>query len=188
MSSFNPWFSSRNNTKKDDVVQGLFYKNLNGKTHLEPSPPMEIKRLNQSGTGSIVFGATLNEVEKDEQFPDIPRFVVECIKVIEIEENLHTNGIYRASGKKDSIDKLRKRVSLILPCINLSKINEYHSIFSRFFFQMNESKLRKGTKYVSLKDEDVHTITGALKQFFRELKLELIPEDIVKNLPHDLGK
>lgn len=72
---------------------------------------MEIKRFNQNGTGSIVFGAALEEVEKDEQFPDIPRFVVECIKVIEIEENLHTNGIYRASGKKDSIDKLRKRVS-----------------------------------------------------------------------------
>ena len=72
---------------------------------------MEIKRLNQSGTSSIVFGASLDEVEKDEQFPDIPRFVVECIRVIEIEENLHTNGIYRASGKKDSIDKLRKRVS-----------------------------------------------------------------------------
>lgn len=53
---------------------------------------------------------------------------------------------------------------------------------------MNESKLRKGTKYVSLKDEDVHTITGALKQFFRELKTELIPDDIVKNMPNDLGK
>lgn len=53
---------------------------------------------------------------------------------------------------------------------------------------MNESKLRKGTKYVSLKDEDVHTVTGALKQFFRELKTELIPENIVKNLPNDLGK
>lgn len=53
---------------------------------------------------------------------------------------------------------------------------------------MNESKLRKGTKYVSLKDEDVHTITGALKQFFRELKTELISENIVKNLPDDLGK
>lgn len=53
---------------------------------------------------------------------------------------------------------------------------------------MNESKLRKGTKYVSLKDEDVHTVTGALKQFFRELKSELIPDDIVKNLPNDLGK
>lgn len=53
---------------------------------------------------------------------------------------------------------------------------------------MNESKLRKGTKYVSLKDEDIHTITGALKQFFRELKTELVPENIVKSLPDDLGK
>lgn len=53
---------------------------------------------------------------------------------------------------------------------------------------MNESKLKKGTKYASLKDEDVHTITGALKQFFRELKTELIPENIVKNLPDDLGE
>lgn len=53
--------------------------------------------------------------------------------------------------------------------------------------QMNESKLRRGTKYVSLKDEDVHTITGALKQFFRELKTELIPDNIVQNLPNDLG-
>lgn len=118
--SFDEWpmffhvFSSKNNTKKDDVVQGLFYKNLNGKTNLEPSPPMEIKRLNQSGIGTIVFGATLDEVEKDEQHPDIPRFVVECIRVIEIEENLQTNGIYRASGKKDSIDKLRKRVRVCI--------------------------------------------------------------------------
>lgn len=74
---------------------------------------MEIKRLNQSGSSNIVFGATLEDVEKDDCHRDIPKFVVECIKVIEIEENLHTNGIYRASGKKDSIDKLRKRVILV---------------------------------------------------------------------------
>lgn len=50
---------------------------------------------------------------------------------------------------------------------------------------MNESKLKRGTKYVSLKDEDVHTVTGALKQFFRELTTDLIPIEIVKNLPND---
>lgn len=49
---------------------------------------------------------------------------------------------------------------------------------------MNESKLRKGTKYACLKDEDVHTVTGALKQFFRELKTDLIPIEVVKNLPN----
>lgn len=52
---------------------------------------------------------------------------------------------------------------------------------------MNETKSKKGTKYVTLKDEDVHTITGALKQFFRELKTDLIPMNIVKSLPNDLG-
>lgn len=57
-----------------------------------------------------------------------------------------------------------------------------------FYLQMNESKLRKGTKYVALKDEDVHTVTGALKQFFRELKTDLIPIEIVKRLPDDLGE
>lgn len=76
--------------------------------HAEPSPPMETKRLHHTGT--TVFGAKLEDVEKDDKFTDIPKFVVECIKVIEIEDNLRTNGIYRASGKKDSIDKLRKRV------------------------------------------------------------------------------
>lgn len=117
---FHVCYRSKNNTKKDDVVQGLFYKNLNGKTHSEPSPPMEIKRLNQCGNSSIVFGASLEEVEKDEQHSDIPKFVVECIKVIEIEENLQTNGIYRASGKKDSIDKLRKRVRIYIYSISSS--------------------------------------------------------------------
>lgn len=54
---------------------------------------------------------------------------------------------------------------------------------------MNESiKLRKSnSKYVTLKDEDIHTITGALKQFFRELKTELIPDELVQRLPNDLG-
>lgn len=76
--------------------------------HTDSSPPMEIKRLHQNGT--TVFGTTLDNVEKDDKLTDIPKFVVECIKVIELEENIRTNGIYRASGKKESIDKLRKRV------------------------------------------------------------------------------
>lgn len=87
------------------MIQGLFY----GKVHAESSPPMEVKRLNQNGT--IVFGTTLDEVEKDDEFKDIPKFVVKCVEVIELEENIRTNGIYRASGKKESIDKLRKKVN-----------------------------------------------------------------------------
>lgn len=75
-----------------------------------PSPPTEKKRLNHSNT--LVFGTTLEEVEKDDNLHFIPKFVVECIRIIELEENIQTNGIYRASGKKDSIDKLRKKVIL----------------------------------------------------------------------------
>ena len=52
---------------------------------------------------------------------------------------------------------------------------------------MNEYKIKKGTKYSILKDEDIHTITGALKQFFRELKTPLIPLSVYNNLPNDLG-
>lgn len=71
---------------------------------------MEIKKLQQSG--NLVFGVELDAVEKDDKL-HIPKFVVECIKIIELEENLRTDGIYRASGKKDSIDKLRKKVNWI---------------------------------------------------------------------------
>lgn len=53
---------------------------------------------------------------------------------------------------------------------------------------MNESKLRKNSKYATLINEDIHTITGALKQFFRELQTELIPDRIFQNLPFNLGK
>lgn len=107
----------KNSTKKDDVVQGLFYKNLNGKTYKESSPPMEIKKI--SSIGNLVYGVELEEVEKDDKFTDIPKFVVECIKIIEMEENIRTNGIYRASGKKDSIDKLRKKVCFVFCMENI---------------------------------------------------------------------
>lgn len=110
---------NKSGSKKEESVpvQGLFYKNLpeknahEWKEQAESSPPMEIKRLNQSANSGVIFGATLDEVEKDDILLDIPKFVVECIRIIELEENIQTNGIYRASGRKDSIDKLRKRVN-----------------------------------------------------------------------------
>lgn len=39
-----------------------------------------------------------------------------------------------------------------------------------------------------IESEDIHTITGVLKQFFRELKTELIPSHIVDSLPVNLGE
>lgn len=53
---------------------------------------------------------------------------------------------------------------------------------------MNEKSSKKLSKYKLIELEDVHTITGALKQFFRELKTEIIPLHIVDKLPIHLGK
>lgn len=47
---------------------------------------------------------------------------------------------------------------------------------------MNKSKLRRRTKHVSLKDQDIQTVTGALKQFLRELKTHLFEIDIANGL------
>lgn len=69
---------------------------------------MEIKRLNERG--NLVYGVELEDIEKDENFPDIPKFVIKCIEIIEKTENLETLGIYRESGKKESIDRVRKKV------------------------------------------------------------------------------
>lgn len=67
---------------------------------------MESKKV----PGHLVYGVEMDEIEKDDNYPNVPRFVVECIGIIENEENLITNGIYRASGKKESIDKIKKKV------------------------------------------------------------------------------
>lgn len=52
---------------------------------------------------------------------------------------------------------------------------------------MNEKTHKKASKYSLIGQEDVHTVTSALKQFFRELKTELIPVQIVDKLPVNLG-
>lgn len=71
-------------------------------------------------TSHVIYGVELHELEKDEQNPAIPRFVVECVRIVESIENLKTSGIYRASGKKDSIDKIRKKVKILIYWIYLN--------------------------------------------------------------------
>lgn len=89
----------------------------------------------------------------------VPRFVHECVQFLELPDNLNTGGIYRASGKKDSIDRLRRK--------------------------MNKSS---SGKYDVIQSEDVHTISNGLKQFFRELPTALISSELVDRLPLDLGE
>lgn len=101
-----------------------------------------------------IFGCNLEYVEKDGYYKEIPKFVVECVKYLEIESNLRTSGIYRISGNKTIMDALKKK--------------------------MNDKKppKKESSKYYCLQEQDVHTLTGLLKMFFRELNPPLMSKEI----------
>uniref|UniRef100_A0A1B0GQJ0 Uncharacterized protein n=1 Tax=Phlebotomus papatasi TaxID=29031 RepID=A0A1B0GQJ0_PHLPP len=124
-----------------------------------PSPTVSI-RARKEEKSRTVFGPNLNDIRLD---PDegIPKFVVKCIQCIEMQENITTNGIYRASGNKILIEAVRK------------KMNERHHI-------------RKDLIWTFLEKQDVHTLTGSLKLFFRNLTTQLIPDDVFDRLPQPL--
>ncbi|GAB1603431.1 rho GTPase-activating protein 12-like isoform X1 [Argonauta hians] len=92
------------------------------------------------------FGGLLKDISEKENSP-VPIFVKNCIQSIE-KRGLMQDGLYRVSGNLAEIQKLRLLVD------NVSANSRYN-----------------------LNDEcwDIHTLTGALKLFFRELKEPLIP-------------
>ncbi|XP_065087057.1 uncharacterized protein LOC135708835 isoform X2 [Ochlerotatus camptorhynchus] len=100
----------------------------------------------------LVFGVELDQVERDDKL-QVPRFVVECVEILKQQEYMETSGLYRASGNKNSIENIKK------------KLNER----------------RSPKKYDFLKKQDVHSLTGSLKLFFRELKFPLIPKDVYES-------
>lgn len=61
-----------------------------------------------------IFGAPLVEIEKDNQYFNVPKIVVECIKFIEKYENITECGIYQVSPNKSSINHLKFCVSFAL--------------------------------------------------------------------------
>lgn len=101
-----------------------------------------------------IFGCNLEYVEKDGYYKEIPKFVVECVKFLEIESNLRTSGIYRISGNKTVMDGLKKK--------------------------MNDKKppKKESSKYSCLQEQDVHTLSGLLKTFFRELNPPLMSKEV----------
>jgi hypothetical protein len=57
-----------------------------------------------------VFGCHLSDVCKGES-PRVPAFVQHCIAAIECkEENMKTDGLYRASGNLSQVQKIRLQV------------------------------------------------------------------------------
>lgn len=99
------------------------------------------------------FSKNLETVEKDFEHKQVPKIVVECIKVIESSENIVTAGLYRVSGNKTQIEAFKKK--------------------------SNDKKLsKKEPRSTLLESQDVHCLTGILKMFFRELSPPLMPSEI----------
>lgn len=107
-----------------------------------------------------VFGSSIKNLDMDEKYTNVPVFVTRCIDLLEEESAITTPGLYRQSGNKTIIDDVRK------------KINQGSS---------------KNKRFNCLKDQDVNTLTGMLKQFFRELEETLIPEEQVMELLNSAG-
>lgn len=127
-----------------------------------PNSPRDDAAAKLEKQRTVVFGSDLNTLKLD---PDtsVPKFVVECIRLIQQPESIQTNGVYRASGNKNSIEMVKKRMN--------DRLN-----------------LRKDTIWQFLEKQDVHTLTGSLKLFFRGLSTQLIPDFLFDQLPDHLGK
>jgi hypothetical protein len=83
----------------------------------------------------------------------VPKIIVDCVSILELDVNIKTPGIYRISGNKNTIDAIKK------------KFNE-------------KKQSKKESRHAMLQDQDVHTLTGLLKMFFRELKPPLMTKQI----------
>lgn len=127
-----------------------------------PSSPRDDAAAKQDKQRTVIFGSDLNTMKLDAE-TGVPKFVVECIRLIEEPENIQTNGVYRASGNKNSIELVKKRMN--------DRLN-----------------LRKDTIWQFLEKQDIHTLTGSLKLFFRSLSAQLIPDSLFDQLPEKLGE
>lgn len=101
----------------------------------------------------VIFGGNLEKVEKDNYHKDVPKIVVDCVSILELDVNIKTPGIYRISGNKNTIEAIKK------------KFNE-------------KKQSKKESRHAMLQDQDVHTLTGLLKMFFRELNPPLMTKQI----------
>ncbi|XP_052751821.1 uncharacterized protein LOC113515212 isoform X3 [Galleria mellonella] len=87
--------------------------NKNSSTDLESlgrTPPPSRHNNRNKTKDEPVFGRKLEEV-CPEKSPRVPNFVVTCIKEIESnEENMCTDGLYRASGNLSQVQKIRLEI------------------------------------------------------------------------------
>lgn len=98
-----------------------------------------------------VFGNTLCELQRCSGAL-VPLIVQKLIALIEIPENIKTQGIYRTSGNQATIQRVR--------------------------FEVDKSNYQ----ILEVYSKDADVLAGTLKLFFRELKKPLIPTETYKQL------
>lgn len=128
---------------------------MKGKFRIKSSKPANVEHENTKVVKEVdeeFFGPNLETVEKDSENKQVPKIVVECVSNIESEPNIVTPGLYRVSGNKTVIEAFKKK--------------------------SNDKKAKKDAKEKSLRSQDVHSVTGILKMFFRELSPPLMPANI----------
>lgn len=96
------------------------------------------------------FSSNLETVEKDLEHKNVPRIVVECVGSLETSTNISTPGLYRVSGNKTVIETFKKKSN-------------------------DKKSSKRDARIASLRNQDVHSLTGILKMFFRELTPPLMP-------------
>nr|XP_015814629.2 rho GTPase-activating protein 15 isoform X1 [Nothobranchius furzeri]XP_054608239.1 rho GTPase-activating protein 15 isoform X1 [Nothobranchius furzeri]XP_054608241.1 rho GTPase-activating protein 15 isoform X1 [Nothobranchius furzeri] len=110
-----------------------------------------------------VFGCRL-EMLCEREKSTVPRFVRLCTEAVE-SRGLETDGIYRVSGNLAVIQKLRFLVDH----------ERALTTDGRFMFPAELVQEEKLNLDDSVRWDDIHVITGALKLFFRELPEPLVP-------------
>lgn len=109
---------------------------------------------NESVSGGI-FGSTL-QILSEVSRQNVPELVYRVTALIE--KNIKDVGIYRQSGDKNKIDRIKRKV--------------------------NKNKLASLNKYKG----DTAELACVLKQFFKELKEPLIPRQVVEAFVGDYGE
>lgn len=132
----------------------------------------------------LIFSAVLFDVEMDERYFTVPKVVVECVKFIEQYENVTERYLYTDLVIKN-YDKQRKLLKYqVNPRSNLKvTTNELQFIIFCFLF----AKI-KYHKYDAIKSSEAHTVANLLTQFFKKLKTDLIPIDVMEYLLMEMGK
>lgn len=116
-----------------------------------------------------VFGVTLQELYDRDQLP-VPMVVVQCIQAVDL-YGLEVEGIYRLSGSLPSINKLKAMFN-------------HDSKSPDLDFRNPENFM-----------QDVNSVAGLLKQFFRDLPDPLLTRqyyqdfiDAAKTIPDDVKR